>query len=145
MSNGQSHSSFVPWKLASAASSWYLMMTTTSLLTLTTVISTTSSWYLAIVAPNVVDIVSISVKEIIPLLAAAEEYLTAGTMIAGTLNAGRTTAVEVLGQDLAAVVTEKVIAAWILLLLNSDREGGDQPSFITLYAQVYNRDFSPYI
>ena len=64
MPNGQSHSSFVPWKLASAASSWYLMMTTTPLLTLTTVISTTSSWYLAIVAPNVIDIVSVSVEEI---------------------------------------------------------------------------------
>lgn len=72
MSNGQSHSSFVPWKLASAASSWYLttttslltLATTTSLLTLTTVVSTTSSWYLAIVAPNIVDIVSISVAEI---------------------------------------------------------------------------------
>ena len=142
MSNGQSHSSFVPWKLALAASSWYLMMTTTSLLTLTTVVSTTSSWYLAIVAPNVVDIVSISVEEI------RTPPGDGGGIPDGwdvQLNAGRTTAVEVLRKDLAAVVTEKVIAAWILLLLNSDREGGDQPSFITLYAQVYNRDFSPYI
>ena len=106
MSNGQSHSSFVPWKLTSAASSWYLMMTTTSLLTLTTVVSTTSSWYLAIVASNVVDIVSISVKEIRTPPGGDGGIPTAGTMIAGTLNAGRMTAVEVLGQDLAAVVTE---------------------------------------
>ena len=42
----------------------------------------------------------------------AEDYLTAGTMIAGTLIAGRMTAVEVLGQDPAAVVTRKVMAAW---------------------------------
>ena len=75
MSNGQSHSSFAPWELALAPSAWYLatiattssllsLTTTTSLLTLTTVVSITSSWYLAIVAPNVVDIVSISEEEI---------------------------------------------------------------------------------
>ena len=95
--------------------------------------------------PNLVDIVSISVKEIRTPPGGGGGIPDGWDDDYWDIERWENDGGRVLGQDLAAVVTEKVIAAWILLLLNLDTEGGDQSSFITLYAQVYNRGFSPCI